>query len=108
MRYPRLFQMQADSLVSSDSLAISRVGFSRPARNPSKSYPPMPAYLKQPRPHPYSQWGFLFCKIRFMPRDYPIERTRDIGIIAHIDVSIRFSESRILDFALAKSGPEIL
>ncbi|GEM_PF-2836598 len=53
-----------------------------------------------------------------MARDYPIEKTRDIGIIAHIDVPIRptqsaVGQSRILDFAVplsagAKSGPEKL
>ncbi len=46
-------------------------------------------------------------------RDYPIDKTRNIGIIAHIDVPICFaqsaiSKSRILDFCEQKSGPENL
>jgi hypothetical protein len=52
-------------------------------------------------------------------RDYPIEKTRNIGIIAHIDVPIYLPQSgtgksRILDFSISnnvrdeKSGPEKL
>jgi len=47
-----------------------------------------------------------------MSREYPIEKVRDIGIIAHIDVPIcsarsAVSKSRILDFVSPFRGDKI-
>lgn len=37
-----------------------------------------------------------------MAREYPIERTRDIGIIAHIDPALKFALTLRVGFALCK------